>query len=117
MKKIFVAVILTAILSAILTVFVWSACESYEWSQKAKSPIEWAKYDIAKNEQYEGKEIMWIVTPVEDETLERGEYFYLIIALTEEDELVMDYYGVYLRERQDGSVYVDADLFKTEVFE
>ena len=116
MKKVFIAVVLTTILVAMLAMFVWGACESYEVSQK-KSPIELAKYDIAKNEQYEGKEIMWIVTPVEDETLEKGEYYYIIIALTEEDELVMDYYGVYIRERQDGSIYVDADLFKTEVFE
>jgi hypothetical protein len=66
---------------------------------------------------------MWAVIPVEDSTLKDNEALYFIIAITEEDDLVMDYYGVHLKWKVDAEkvsrdqVYIDADLAKTEVIE
>ena len=97
---------------------VWAAAHGEE----EKTPIDWAKEEIRSDEKYEGKTIMWIVTPVEDETLGKNEALYIIIAMTEKDELVMDYYGVYIRQKKDAErvirkdVFIDADIIKTEAF-
>lgn len=90
-------------------------------SEDLKTPLEWAKEEIASDERYEGQHVMWAVIPVEDSTLKDNEALYFIIAITEESELVMDWYGVHLKWEGDGDkvsrdqVKVDADLFKTEI--
>ena len=62
-----------------------------------------------------------ILIPFEDSTLKDNEALYFIIAITEESDLVMDWYGVHLEWEGDGDkvsrdqVKVDADLFKTEI--
>ena len=96
---------------------------AYASDGELKTPLEWAKEEIASDERYEGQHFMWAVIPVEDSTLKDNEALYFIIAITEEDDLVMDYYGVHLKWKVDAEkvsrdqVYIDADLAKTEVIE
>lgn len=109
-------------------------------SDDSKTPLEWAKIEIASGERYEGQHVMWAVIPVEDSTLKDNEALYFIMAITEESDLVMDYYGVHLKWEEykptfkesvrmffggkvnknkfsREQVYIDADLAKTEVIE
>ena len=90
-------------------------------SDNLKTPLEWAKIEIASDERYEGQHVMFSVIPIEDSTLGENEALYFIIAITEESDLVMDWYGVHLEWEGNGDkvsrdqVKVDADLFKTEI--
>lgn len=109
-------------------------------SDDSKTPLEWAKIEIASDERYEGQHVMFSVIPVEDSTLKDNEALYFIIAITEESDLVMDWYGVHLKWEEyeptfietaiiglggkvntnkfsRDQVYIDADLAKTEVVE
>jgi hypothetical protein len=118
MKKL-IAIALVMVI-AILTMV---GCVSVRAESDLKTPLEWAKEEIASDERYEGKHVMWAVIPVEDSTLTDNEALYFIIAITEDSDLVMDWYGVHLEWEGDGDkvsrdqVYIDADLAKTEVIE
>ena len=114
--------------------------EAHASEDELKTPLEWAKEEIASDERYEGQHVMWSVIPIEDSSLGEREALYFIIAITEESDLVMDWYGVHLeweeyeptfieevRMMRGGKVdterfsrdqvYIDADLAKTEVIE
>lgn len=86
-----------------------------------KTPLEWAKLEIASDERYDGKEIMWAVMPIEWHEIDYNEAMYIIIAITEDYDLVLDYYSVELEWTVDAErvavsqVSVDAALFKTEI--
>lgn len=116
MKKLIVVALVTVI--AILTMV---GCVSVRAESDLKTPLEWAKEEIASDERYEGQHVMWSVIPIEDSTLGKNEALYFIIAITEESDLVMDWYGVHLECEGDGNkvsrnqVYIDADLFRTEI--
>lgn len=116
MKKFIVVALVTVI--ALLTML---GCVSVRAESDLKTPLEWAKIEIASDERYEGKHVMFSVIPVEDSTLGKNEALYFIIAITEESDLVMDWYGVHLEWEVDAEkvsreqVYIDADLAKTEV--
>lgn len=135
MKKLIAIAMVTVF--AILTMV---GCVSAHAEADLKTPLEWAKEEIASDERYEGKHVMWSVIPIEDSTLTDNEALYFIIAITEESDLVMDWYGVHLEwEEYDPTlieevrmmrggkvdterfsrdqVYIDADLAKTEVIE
>jgi hypothetical protein len=135
MKKLIVIALVTVF--AILTMV---GCVSVRAESDLKTPLEWAKIEIASDERYEGKHVMWAVIPVEDSTLTDNEALYFIIAITEESDLVMDWYGVHLEWEEyeltfaetaivglggkvntnkfsRDQVYIDADLAKTEVIE
>ncbi len=135
MKKLIVVALVTVI--AILTMV---GCVSVRAESDLKTPLEWAKEEIASDEKYEGQHVMFAVIPVEDSSLGENESLCFIIAITEESDLVMDWYGVHLeweeyeptfieevRMMQGGKVtterfsrdqvYIDADLVKTEVIE
>ena len=95
--------------------------EAHASDGELKTLLEWAKEEIASDERYEGQHVMFSVIPIEDSTLGENEALYFIIAITEESDLVMDWYGVHLEWEGDGDkvsrdqVKVDADLFKTEI--
>lgn len=139
---------LTGIIGGILIVLVavgllvsgLLGIEAHASEEEKKSPLEWAKEEIASDERYEGQHVMWAVIPVEDSTLKDNEALYFIIAITEESDLVMDWYGVHLKWKEyeptfiervrmmlggkvdtdrfsRDQVYIDADLAKTEVIE
>lgn len=122
---------LTGIIGGILIVLVavgllvsgLLGIEAHASDGELKTPLEWAKEDIASDERYDGQHVMWAVIPVEDSTLKVNEALYFIIAITEEDDLVMDWYGVHIKCKVDAEkvgrdqVYIDADLAKTEVIE
>lgn len=133
MKKIIAIALVTVI--ALLTML---GCVSVRAESDLKTPLEWAKIEIASDERYEGQHVMFSVIPIEDSTLTDNEALYFIIAITEESDLVMDWYGVHLEwEEYDPTlieevrmmrggkvdterfsreqVYIDADLAKTEV--
>lgn len=118
MKKLIVVALV--MLVTILTV---AGCVSVSAEGDLRTPIEWAKEEIASDERYEGQHVMWAVIPVEDSTLGENEALYFIIAITEESDLVMDWWGVHLEWEGDGDkvsrdqVYIDADFVKTEVIE
>lgn len=118
MKKIIAIALVTVI--ALLTM---AGCVSARAESDLKTPLEWAKEEIASDEKYEGQHVMFSVIPIEDSTLGENEALYFIIAITEESDLVMDWYGVHLEWEGDGNkvsrdqVKVDADLFKTEIIE
>jgi hypothetical protein len=114
---------LIAIALMAITILTMVGCVSVRAESDLKTPLEWAKEEIASDERYEGKHVMFSVIPVEDSTLGENEALYFIIAITEESDLVMDWYGVHLEWEGDGDkvsrdqVYIDADLAKTEVIE
>lgn len=116
MKKI-IAIALVMVI-ALLTMV---GCVSVRAEADLKTPLEWAKIEIASDERYEGQHIMWAVIPIEDSTLGENESLCFIIAITEESDLVMDWYGVHLEWEGNGDkvsrdqVYIDADLAKTEI--
>lgn len=135
MKKFIVVALVTVI--ALLTML---GCVSVRAESDLKTPLEWAKIEIASDERYEGQHVMFSVIPIEDSTLTDNEALYFIIAITEESDLVMDWYGVHLEwEEYDPTlieevrmmrggkvdterfsrdqVYIDADIAKTEVIE
>jgi hypothetical protein len=135
MKKLIVVALVMVI--AILTMV---GCVSVRAESDLKTPLEWAKEEIASDERYEGKHVMFSVIPVEDSTLGKNEALYFIIAITEDSDLVMDWYGVHLEWEEykltfkdrlskiystkpiierfsRDQVYIDADLAKTEVIE
>lgn len=124
----------------IAVVFIWIGVfeiEAHASEDELKTPLEWAKEEIASDERYEGQHIMWAVIPIEDSTLTDNEALYFIIAITEESDLVMDWYGVHLEWEEyehtvndnvmfmlngkvterfsRDQVYIDADLAKTEI--
>lgn len=90
-------------------------------SDNSKTPLEWAKIEIASDARYDGKEIVWAVMPIEWHEIDYNEAMYIIIAMTEDYDLVLDYYGVQLNWTVDSEkvsvdqVKVDAELFKTEI--
>lgn len=120
---------LTGIIGGILIVLVavgllvsgLLGIEAHASEEEKKTPLEWAKEEIASDERYEGQHVMWAVIPVEDSTLKDNEALYFIIAITEESDLVMDWYGVHLKWKVDAEkvsrdqVYIDADFIKTEI--
>jgi hypothetical protein len=116
MKKL-IAIALVMVI-ALLTMV---GCVSVHAEADLKTPLEWAKEEIASDERYEGQHIMFSVIPIEDSTLTDNEALYFIIAITEESDLVMDWYGVHLEWEVDAEkvirdeLYIDADLFKTEI--
>lgn len=108
----------------ILVALMITSCVPVRAEGDVKTPLEWAKEEIAsEDKRYEGQHVMWAVIPVEDSTLTDNEALYFIIAITEESDLVMDWYGVHLKWKVDAEkvsrdqVYIDADLIKTEVIE
>lgn len=117
MKKLIVIALVTVF--AILTMV---GCVSVRAESDLKTPLEWAKEEIAsEDERYEGQHVSWAVIPVEDSTLKDNEALYFIIAIPEGSDFVMDWYGVHLILKVDAEkvsrdqVYIDADLFKTEI--
>ena len=119
MKKVIALALVMAV--AILTMV---GCVSVRAEGDLKTPIEWAKEEIASDERYEGQHVMFSIIPIEDSGLGDNEALYFIIAITEESDLVMDWWGVHIEweagdtekfSRED--VYIDADLIKTEVIE
>ena len=116
MKKLIVVALVTVI--ALLTMV---GCVSARAESELKTPLEWAKIEIASDERYDGKEIMWAVMPIEWHELDYNEAMYIIIAMTEDYDLVLDYYSVELEWTVDAErvavsqVDVDAALFKTEI--
>ena len=116
MKKMIAIALVTMI--ALLTMV---GCVSSRAESDLKTPLEWAKEEIASDERYEGQHLMWAVIPIEDSTLGKNEALYFIIAITEDSDLVMDWYGVHLEWEVDAEkvsrdqVKVDAELFKTEI--
>ena len=113
---------IAAIFLAIILSCTGSAVYAKTHNDVEKAPIEWAKEKIRSDEKYKDKRVAWTVTPIEDDTLKKDELLYMVVAITEEDELVMDYYGVYIHLKKDSEklsykdLSIDADLFKTEVF-
>lgn len=116
MKKLIAIALVTVV--AILTMV---GCVSVQAKSDLKTPLEWAKIEIASDERYDGKEIMWAVMPIEWHELDYNEAMYIIIAMTEDYDLVLDYYSVELEWTVDAErvavsqVGVDAALFKTEI--
>ncbi len=133
-----IGAILVAIVAVGMIVSYALGIEGHASDGELKTPLEWAKEEIASDEKYEGQHVMFAVIPVEDSTLKDNEALYFIIAITEESELVMDWYGVHLKWEEykptfkDGlrriystnsiierfsrdQVKVDATLFKTEI--
>ncbi|MBR2474179.1 MAG: hypothetical protein IKB51_04025 [Clostridia bacterium] len=86
-----------------------------------KTPLEWAKLEIASDERYGEKDVMWSVIPIERSGLSECEALYFIIAITEDSALTLDYYAVKLSWKADeekvtrDKVNIDAALFKTEI--
>lgn len=116
MKKLIVVALVTVF--ALLTMV---GCVSAHAEAELKTPLEWAKEEIASDERYEGQHVRWAVIPIEDSTLGENEALYFVIAITEESDLVMDWYGVHLEWEVNAEkvsrdqVYIDADLAKTEI--
>lgn len=114
---------LIAIALMAITILTMAGCVSVHAESDLKTPLEWAKEEIASDERYDGQHLMWAVIPIEDSTLGENEALYFVIAITEESDLVMDWYGVHLNWKVDAEkvirdeVYIDADLVKTEVIE
>ena len=112
-----------AIVLIAVTIFTMAGCVAVRAEGELKTPLEWAKDEIASDERYEGMHVMWAVIPIEDSSLCENEALYFIIAITEESDLVMDWWGVHLEWVGDGDkvsrehIYIDADLAKTEVIE
>lgn len=113
--------IIAIALVMVIVLLTMVGCVSVRAEADLKTPLEWAKEEIASDERYEGQHIMWAVIPIEDSTLGENEALYFIIAITEESDLVMDWYGVHLEWDVDAEkvsreqVYIDADLAKTEI--
>ena len=105
----------------LVTILTVAGCVSVSAEEDVKTPLEWAKIEIASDERYDGKEIMWAVMPIEWHELDYNEAMYIIIAMTEDYDLVLDYYIVELEWTVDAErvavsqVGVDAALFKTEI--
>lgn len=126
MKK---ALKLTGIIGGILAVVIAVVfiaigvfgIEAHASEDELKTPLEWAKEEIASDERYEGQHVMFSVIPIEDSSLGEREALYFIIAIPEGSDFVMDWYGVHLILKVDAEkvsrdqVYIDADLFKTEI--
>ena len=116
-----IAAILVVIVAVGMIVSYALGIEAHASDGELKTPLEWAKEEIASDERYDGKEIMWAVMPIEWHELDYNEAMYIIIAMTEDYDLVLDYYGVHLNWKVDAEkvsrdqVKVDADLFKTEI--
>lgn len=116
-----IGAILVVIVAVGMIVSYALGIETYASDGELKTPLEWAKEEIASDEKYEGQHVMFSVIPIEDSTLGENEALYFIIAITEESDLMMDWYGVHLEWEGDGNkvsrdqVKVDADLFKAEI--
>ena len=116
-----IGAILVVIVAVGMIVSYALGIEAHASDGELKTPLEWAKIEIASDARYDGKEIMWAVMPIEWHEIDYNEAMYIIIAMTEDYDLVLDYYGVQLNWKVDAEkvsrdqVKVDADLFKTEI--